>query len=156
MDRAGVEQLHALLEELERARAAITAAVIPIDDGAPHRGGADHVVPELDEIAAMLARARTVMLRNPAGANAVVRWLVGEGQRFASTPEGAEWRDRLHASPELEHVRELWEAVSVGVFDRQDDTGQIPVAWIDLVHDLITSGAASDRVVDALRPPGLA
>lgn len=152
MDRSQVESLHVLLEELERARTAITE-LLAQRPTAPVVVAADAPT-EVRELAQLLDGIRSTLVANPAATNRVVKWLVHEGRRFAETEVGADWQRRLAATHELEHLYEVWEATSMGVFDDIDDDGVVPAAWIDLVHDLVVSHRSTDLVSEALSPPG--
>ena len=101
------------------------------------------------------ARVREAVLSQPAVGHAITSFLVAEGRRFATTEEGARWLGALRDAPEVERLRQIWEATTLNVFDDDQDAGGVPDAWVDLVADLASIGRV-DRIVGALLPEGLA
>jgi hypothetical protein len=144
-----------LVAEVERLRdAALRAAGPP---------GVARTAPPLpadlsdDEsrLVALLGRVREAVLAQPAIGNAITSFLVAEGRRFATTDDGARWLGALRDAPEVERLRQIWEATTLNVFDDEHDAGGVPNAWVDLVADLASIGRV-DRIVAALLPEGLA
>jgi hypothetical protein len=95
------------------------------------------------------------VIEQPGLAQAITSFLVGEGRRFAETAAGRRWLDALRDAPEVERLRRIWEATTLNVLDDPHDEGGVPAAWVDLLADVTATGDV-DRVVAALRPPGLA
>lgn len=148
------ESLTELLHELEKARLAVTGVLFSSSLGArdvPPESGE-----EVRELASLLRRARMAMLQSPAGARAVVGLLVDEGRKYADTEEGAEWQQRLLASQELEPLRDMWEAISLSVYDDLNEDADIPTAWLDLVSDVAASSSSMEALIKAMRPEGVA
>jgi hypothetical protein len=148
-----VEALTSLVKELEKAKRAATRLMISssLDTEPP----GPHVSNEVSELAEFLKEARLAILENPAGARSIVRLLVAEGQRYATTEAGADWQRRLLASEELEHLREMWEAVSLSIVDDLTDDQPVPTAWLDLIRDVAASRSSMDALIDVMRPGGL-
>ena len=143
-----------MVAELERIRSVVTRlATEPLRNQAAAEMPADLSEDE-QALVALLSSARTAMLQSPSGANALVRFLVTEGQSFAATSEGARWHAALVGAPEVERLREIWEAVSLNVLDDLDDDATIPTAWLDVLNDLVTANGV-DRLIESLRPDGL-
>lgn len=148
-----------LLAEIERLRSSATRLLIDsmADSRRPERGdvspGRD-VSPEVEELADLLRSARAAMLKDPVGARALVAFLAAEGRRYAETPTGAMWRDALLASPYLDHLRDLWESVSLDIFDHVDEEDLVPTAWVDMLSDVLNSRPDIEALLAALRPHG--
>ena len=102
----------------------------------------------------LLGRVREVVLSQPAVGHAITSFLVAEGRRFASTDTGRAG-GRLRDAPEVERLRQIWEATTLNVFDDDQRRGGVPDAWVDLITDLASIGRV-DRIVGALLPEGLA
>src|SRR4029077_7850647 len=103
----------------------------------------------------LLGRVRETVLSQPAVGHAITSFLVAEGRRCATTADGARWLGALRDAPEVERLRQIWEATTLNVFDDEHDGGGVPDAWVDLVADLASIGRV-DRIVAALLPEGLA
>jgi hypothetical protein len=102
----------------------------------------------------LLGRLREVALSQPAVGHAITSFLVAEGRRFATTDDGARWLEVLRDSPEVERLRQIWEATTLNVFDDESDAPGVPNAWVDLIADLASVGRV-DRIVAALLLEGL-
>jgi hypothetical protein len=102
----------------------------------------------------LLVRLREVALSQPAAGHAITSFLVAEGRRFAATEDGARLLDVLCEAPEVERLRQIWEATTLNVFDDETNAPGIPTAWIDLVTDLASVGRV-DRIVGTLLLDGL-
>ncbi len=148
------ESLAELLHELEKAKNAVTRALFSPPFGTPPPEG--DASENVEELATLMRQARMAMLQNPAGTRTVVRLLIEEGRRFAETDEGAAWQQRLLASDELEPLRDMWEAISLSVFDDLEDEQEVPKAWLDLVTDVATNSTSMEALIEAMRPEGLA
>jgi hypothetical protein len=144
-----------LVAELERLRnAALRAA-----GSSSSRGNARPLPADLSDderrLVELLGRVRECVLSQPAIGNAITSFLVAEGRLFAATDEGADWLLALRDTPEVERLRQIWEAMTLNVFDDDADPAGVPDAWVDLVSDLASIGRV-DRIVAALLPEGLA
>jgi hypothetical protein len=142
--------LLALLVELDRVRALAFRLLEQTAPGlapAPPDGpGAERTIYDL------LAGARRAVLGNPAAARGLYDLLVHEGRRHAATPEGAALRDSLAGSPAVDHLRRIWETVSLNALDGPAPGG-IPDAWAELLAEAVT-GDGLDAVLARLRPEG--
>jgi hypothetical protein len=144
-----------LVAEVERLRdAALRAVGPPLPSRAPRPLPRDLSEQE-QRVVALLGRLRELVLSQPAVGHAITNFLVAEGRSFAATEAGARWHARLHDAPEVERLRQIWEATTLNVFDDEHDSGGVPDAWVDLIADLSSIGRV-DRIVAALLPEGLA
>ena len=149
------EALLAMLVELERIRALTVELLeqcVPELLPAPPESvpGSERGMYEL------LLGLRRAVLGNPAAARAVHDLLVAEGRRYAQTEAGAELRDALVASEAADHLRRVWQTVSLDVLDGPAPPSMIPDAWAELLADVLTGRAIDDTVLARLRPEGLA
>lgn len=152
--------LASLLQELEAVKRALLDLSLDGLDGQappprPSTGSTDPQSPEEDQLGDVLRDLRRAVLSHPGATRAVVSFLVGEGRAYALRPEGRARYAALVGSPELARLRTLWEAASLNLFDDLADPGDVPVAWTELIRDLL-AGSGIDRVALALRPEGLA
>ena len=144
-----------LVAEVERLRdAALRAAGPPVPARAAPPLPAD-LSDDERRLVPLLGRVREAVLSQPAVGHAITSFLVAEGRRFATTEEGERWLGALRDAPEVERLRQIWEATTLNVFDDDHDAGGVPDAWVDLVADLASIGRV-DRIVGALLPEGLA
>jgi hypothetical protein len=144
-----------LVAEVERLRdAALRAAGPPLPSRAP-RGLPVDLSDAEQRVVELLERLRELALSQPAAGHAITSFLVAEGRTFASTPAGTRWHHTLRDAPEVERLRQIWEATTLNVFDDEDDSGGVPDAWVDLISDLSSIGRV-DRIVAAMLPEGLA
>jgi len=102
----------------------------------------------------LLVGLRRAVLGNPAAARAVYDLLVAEGRRYAGTSAGAALRDALVASEAVDHLRRVWETVSLNVLDGPAPPSMVPDAWAELLADVITGCTIDDAVLARLRPEG--
>jgi hypothetical protein len=144
-----------LVAEVERLRDAALRAVGPPLPTRPAASMPDDLSDEEQRVVALLERVRETVLSQPAAGHAITSFLVAQGRRFAETEDGARWLEALHGAPEVDRLRQIWEATTLNVFDDDDDSGGVPEAWVDLVADLASIGRV-DRIVTALLPEGLA
>jgi hypothetical protein len=147
------ETLLAVLTELDRIRALAVEllerslpALLPAPPGGAH--GDERGVHEL------LVGVRRAVLGNPAAARAVYDLLVAAGRRYAETTAGAVLRDALVASESVDHLRRVWETVSLNVLDGPTPPSTVPDAWAELLADVITGSTIDDAVLARLRPEG--
>jgi hypothetical protein len=144
-----------LVAELERLREAAMRAAGPALIVDAQAQLPDDLSDDERRLVEILRRVRRAVIDQPALAHALTSFLVGEGWRYAETEEGQRWLDALRDAPEVERLRRIWEAMTLNLLDDQHDQGDVPTAWVDLLADLTATGRV-DRVVNALRPPGLA
>jgi hypothetical protein len=144
-----------LVAELERLREAAMRAAGPALAVDGQAQLPDDLSDDERRLIEILRGAQSAVIHQPALAHALTSFLVGEGRRYAETEEGQHWLDALRDAPEVERLRRIWEATTLNLLDDQDDQGGVPTAWVDLLADLTATGRV-DRLVNALRPPGLA
>jgi hypothetical protein len=146
--------LGVLVAEVERLRdAALRAAGRSAPTRTPRPLPADLSDDERN-LVELLGRLREVALGQPAVGQAITSFLVAEGRRFAATDHGARVLDLLREAPEVERLRQIWEATTLNVFDDEDTAPGVPTAWIDLITDLASVGRV-DRIVGTLLLDGL-
>jgi hypothetical protein len=142
-----------LLAELDRVRA---LAIELLDRQAPPMApepppdapGAERASYEL------LAGARRAVLGHPAAARGLFDLLVAEGKRYARTPEGARLRDALVASEAVDHLRRVWETLTLNTLDGPVTPSGVPEAWAELLADVV-AGQGLDAMLGRLRPGGI-
>ena len=76
-------------------------------------------------LVAALSRVQRAIFKYPMATQAIFSALVAEGRRFAKTPEGAEWRERLRRAEQSDRARMLWEVLSLSAYTEQAD-GALP------------------------------
>ncbi|GAA5176450.1 hypothetical protein GCM10023321_84860 [Pseudonocardia eucalypti] len=140
-----------VLVELERTRAAVldqleraTPELLPTPDG------------ETEALHELLTGARRAVLGNPSAARALYRLLAEQGRRYAGTPAGAELRDRLAGAPAVDHLRRIWELVTLNVLDGPAPASGLPDAWAELLAEIVAGGEVDEAVLARLRPEGFA
>lgn len=148
------EALVAVLLELDRLRAVVV-------DQLEQRLPGPQPVPDPDSgrersMYELLLAARRAVLGNPAAARSCQELLVGQGRRYAATPEGAALRDRLVGSEAVDQLRRLWETVSLNVLDGPASASGVPDAWAELIADVVAGGEVDKTVLARLRPEGFA
>jgi hypothetical protein len=144
-----------LVAEVERFRDAALRAAGPPSPARETRELPDDLSDEERRVVELLVRVRELVLSQPAVGHAVTTFLLAEGRRFSTTSEGARWLVNLRDAPEVERLRQIWEATTLNVFDDEHDEHGVPEAWVDLIIDLSAIGRV-DRIVAALLPEGLA
>ena len=82
-----------------------------------------------DELSALLAELRWLVLKHPVAARAAVRALVAEGRRFAETEDGARWKRRLDGSELARRGQAIWEIGSMNLLDGEGAV--LPTQLID-------------------------
>lgn len=100
----------------------------------------------------LLISVRRAVLGNPAAARGLHDLLVAEGRRYAETATGAELRNALVGSEAVDHLRRIWETVSLNVLDGPAPPNGVPDAWAELLADAITGRGLDDAVLARLRP----
>ena len=154
MSAPSAESLLGLLVELDRIR---TLALELLERSTPQL----LPVPGTEEGAArsayeLLAGARRAVIGNPVAARGLHDLLVAEGRRYAETPAGAQLRDALARSEAVDHLRRVWETVSLNVLDGPAAENSVPDAWAELLADAVTGRGLDDTVLARLRPEGFA
>ena len=149
------EALVGMLAELDRIRALTIELVersVPQLLPVPPEGtvGGERTMYEL------LISARRAVLGNPAAARGLHDLLVAEGRRYAETTAGAQLRNALVVSEAVDHLRRIWETVSLNVLDGPAPPSAVPDAWAELLADAITRRGLDDAVLAHLRPEGFA
>jgi hypothetical protein len=96
-----------------------------------------------DELSSILNAARRAIQAHPIAAQAIFAALAAEGRRFAETPEGREWKERLAGSDLLERARLVWDTVSLTAIT-EDASEPLPSAYLE--------GVLRAAAVDALEP----
>lgn len=88
--------------------------------------------PELSdaELSRALETLERALFKYPLAVQAAFGALVAEGRRFAATPEGAIWRERLQRSQGAGRARLVWEVLSLSSFTERSD-GPLPSALLD-------------------------
>ncbi|MFN0249073.1 MAG: hypothetical protein ACKV2T_19470 [Kofleriaceae bacterium] len=81
-----------------------------------------------DELSRVLYELRWLVIKYPLAAQAAYRTLLAEGQRFASTSDGAAWRARVEGSELVRRGRSIFELGTLGLLD---DSAVLPTEMID-------------------------
>lgn len=143
-----------LLAEVERLRAAANRAFLESVQPVEVPDCPDDLSRDMARLVDVLESARVSMLENPGAARALIEFLVAEGRRYAQSPDGRIWRNQLLGSPHLEYLRELWEAVTLDLFDHIDEEDRVPTAWVDLLTDALSQRSDVETLLSSLRPDG--
>lgn len=141
-----------LIAEVERLRASANRVLIESMRQVVLPSRPPDLSPDMERLTGLLETARVSMLENPSGARAIVSFLVEEGRRFAEGSSGQMWQNHLLAHPQLDYLRDLWEAVTLDLFDHVDEADSVPTAWIDLLTDALGTRSDIEALLDALRP----
>jgi len=155
MSVPSAEALLGLLVELDRIRA---LAVELLERSAPRLLPVPAADPQDDARTAyqLLVGARRAVIGHPAAARGLHDLLIAEGRRYAETAAGAQLRDTLARSEAVDHLRRIWETVSLNVLDGPTPPSGVPDAWAELLADAITGRGLDDAVLARLRPEGFA
>jgi hypothetical protein len=155
MSTPSPEALLGLLAELDRIRA---LAVALVERSAPRLSPTppEDALGEERALFDVLAGARRAVFGNPSAARRLYGLLAAEGRRYAETPAGAELRDALVASDAVDHLRRIWDTVSLSVLDGPAPATDVPDAWAEMLADLVTGQTIDDTVLARLRPEGYA
>jgi hypothetical protein len=100
------------------------------------------------ELVATLRTLQEALFRHPLAFRAAFAALVEEGRRFAETPEGGAWVERLRDSPLLPRLRLFGKLLSFSMLE-QDAPEELPSAWLEGLFRLAGHPDA-DRVLDRL------
>ncbi|TRW84747.1 hypothetical protein FK535_09645 [Mycolicibacterium sp. 018/SC-01/001] len=149
------ETLVGMLAELDRIR---SMTLDLIEQRAPRMLPApDHSADGAEQRAhELLVGLRRGVLGNPAAARTLHDLLVAEGRRYAASTEGAQLRDALAASDAVENLRRVWETATLNVLDGPAVQDAAPMAWAELLADVVIGHGLDDRVLSRLRPDGFA
>lgn len=77
---------------------------------------------ERTQVDPLLLDVRRALWRHPLAAQALFAMLVAEGRRFAATPEGRDWSERLRHSEPLEQASVVWDLVTSRALEDTQDT----------------------------------
>ena len=99
------------------------------------------------EVDLLLALQRT-LLTHPVACQAAFSALVAEGRRFAETPEGRAWRDRLVHSSLLRQARLVFDLSTLGLLEERTGAA-LPSGYLDALF-MIAAGGEADRVLNQL------
>lgn len=90
------------------------------------------------EVLAALGTLERVIFKYPLAIQAGFAALAREGRRYAETPEGAAWLERLDAAHSMGRARVVWEVLSLSAFTEKPD-GLLPTFFVEnLVRALRT------------------
>jgi hypothetical protein len=78
----------------------------------------------------VLREAQYVLLKHPVAAQAAFSALVAEGRRFAATPEGREWSERLAGSELMRQGRMVWEVATLKILE-ESSPHVLPSAYVE-------------------------
>jgi hypothetical protein len=84
------------------------------------------------EIETLVAALQRAVVEHPVAAQGLAAALIAEGRRFAETPAGAEWLERLAASELARQARVFWESSTLNMIDERADP-PLPSAFVDAV-----------------------
>jgi hypothetical protein len=146
--------LLALLTELDRVRALALALLESSTPPLPPDPRADATNEQA--LHRMLVGARRAVLGSPAAARGLYDLLVAEGRRHGATPDGAVLRDALVGSEAVDHLRRIWDTVTLNVLGGSAAPSGVPDAWAELLADTIAGRGIDDAALARLRPEGLA
>jgi hypothetical protein len=77
-----------------------------------------------------LRALRRALFEHPIAAQSAFAALVREGRRYAETPEGAAWKQRLAGSDLVARGRVVWEVLTQSAFTEDADT-TLPSVLLD-------------------------
>ncbi len=80
----------------------------------------------------VLRRGQRLIVQHPVAAQAMIRALVEEGDRFAQTPAGRRVRDDLARSELAARARIAWEGVTVNLLSTAE-AGLVPTEIVDSI-----------------------
>lgn len=140
-----------LFAELERMRVAAQRLVAraAVEIGVP-----EDATDEFRDMVVLLVEARSALMQNPIAAKGLVGFLVSQGEDYAATTDGMMMQAALLESPGMGRLRELWNVLSLGVFDEVGDAREVPTAWMDLLSDVLASGTGIDELVRVVSSQG--
>jgi hypothetical protein len=92
-----------------------------------------------DELGDVLREAQLALLRFPRLAQTLLRAFLEEGRRFAATPDGARWRERLSRSELVRRGQAVWDRSPLGMLDQQEG-GVVPSMLVDAIVGAVLSG----------------
>jgi hypothetical protein len=86
----------------------------------------------------VLRRLQAFVLKHPVAAKAAFGAMVAEGETFAQTPEGKEWRDKLATSDILHRARLIFDLPGLSMLAREGP-GPLPSSYVDAIFMLASS-----------------
>jgi len=78
----------------------------------------------------VLREAQYALLKHPVAAQAAFASLVAEGRRFAATPEGRGWAERLASSELMREGRTVWEVATLQILE-EEPANLLPSTYVD-------------------------
>ncbi len=90
------------------------------------------LTPEPGSLSRLLQEGQHLLVRYPQAARALIAAFVEEGRRFAATPEGQAWKEKLAASEIVHRGRFIWDAYSLDAL-LESGAERLPSAWLDLI-----------------------
>lgn len=114
------------------------AGTTPSERSGERDAARQEFAPSDEQIERALGRLHRALFKYPMAVQAAFSALVAEGRRFAQTPEGSEWKERLSRAEETGRARMLWEVLSLSSFTEHNDN-PLPTVMVDtLVHTIRT------------------
>jgi hypothetical protein len=104
-----------------------------------------------DELLSTLQEAQLVLLKHPVAAQAVLKALVAEGRRFATTPAGRRWRAKLAGSELVRRGRIAWQGSALTMLEERGD-GMLPSSLLDAILGALTSGGLATLLSRLAQP----
>jgi hypothetical protein len=83
-----------------------------------------------DALHRTLLGLQRAILRHPVAAQALFATLVAEGRRYAETPEGAAWKERLAGTDLIHRTRVVWDVTTLRMLEDDPDV-LLPSAIVD-------------------------
>jgi len=100
------------------------------------------------DIPKLLLQLQGAVLKHPLAAQALYSALIAEGEAFARTPEGAEWRERLKGSELLHRARLALDVHGLSLLTRAPD-GALPSGYVDALF-MMAGARQPGEMVDTL------
>ena len=82
------------------------------------------------DLVEVLREAQFMLLAHPVAAQAAFAAFVAEGRRFAETPQGHRWKQRLVGSELIRKGRIVWEVTSMKLLE-ETPTRVLPSTYVD-------------------------
>ena len=122
-----------------RLLSTLIAAVLRYIDTYWKREDAEH-----DDLTDILRVGQLALLKHPVAAQALFQSFVAEGRRFAATPEGKAWQDRLSGSELIRRGRLVWETATLNLLEERSES-PIPSGLLDAL-----ASAAAEPELEAV------
>jgi hypothetical protein len=114
-----------------------------------HREPPRLVLTERPQLLPLLRRFQGFLTRHPQLGAELLRGLAAEGRRFATTPEGLVWRQRLEASRLVRHGRLLWQSAGLERWI-EGEPERLPTEWLQLLQRALEDGDPEDALAALL------